>query len=524
LELITEARRLTHEGGLAPLDRELQVLAGRLLGAARRLVVIGEESRGKTVLINRLIGAALLDSSPTAEVTMIAQSPPSSPENLRHVQVRNPLIDGLFDEVIDTPGIGGEYDAGSVVRPLAMTASALILVVAGTSALSLSERAILEEISADQVDDSLVIAVSMLDRVDPLERSAVIESVTRKAKRIASHVEVVDAADLDELRRVLARGASRESERRAEWDTQTAIMLRRLVDGIVAVATGRLEQERVAELADSSANEVAEARRRRQALEWEAIAIEIETRKQSIRKRLAESLKSSSAKTQDRLEADLRASPNPQQWWQDSMRRLLQYELESTSRRLERRLAETLDQDLTWLSDEVDHMVDVRPLILRPDAFGIDTAREYYPLPGTPNVARLKQGTLAAAVAVFAANVAMQGATVAVFPPAALAGATYVAGTVITKGGLRRAQNLETEAMKAGVSECFERLEGQVMQAVESAYTHLAGLAAQLQDDWRSSYRPPTTSESHQGGWHGILERANVLARELPTSRQRGTQ
>jgi GTP-binding protein EngB required for normal cell division len=189
-------RPLAERHGAASALAELDAAAERLRGATFRLAVLGEFKRGKSTLINALLGAPVLPmgvvpltaivtevrhgAEPGAEIEFLdrtartiapAELPayvtePGNPRNEKRVRravVRHPAP--LLDEgvvIYDTPGVGSVLRHNSeMTYAFLAEADAVVLVLAADQPASADERELLGALAA--VTDRILCAVNRVD-------------------------------------------------------------------------------------------------------------------------------------------------------------------------------------------------------------------------------------------------------------------------------------------------------------------------------------------------------------------------
>ncbi len=198
------------------------------------LMVLGDFKRGKSTLINALIGEQLLTSDVTPETVTInpvswgsshdfeavlndggtvslernelkseqlARILPGLPAPVDHLRLRSPTrwLEGL--KIVDTPGLSdlmGRFDAQ--VQAFLPKADAIIYVVSALSPLSESERAFLQGHIRPQGYPKLMFVVNMLDALPSRDDEVrVLGSVRTKIHLDFPGATVMGVSALDEL-------------------------------------------------------------------------------------------------------------------------------------------------------------------------------------------------------------------------------------------------------------------------------------------------------------------------------------
>jgi len=181
---------------------DLEAADRRLSEAAFKLVVLGEYKRGKTTLINALLGTPVLPmavvpltsivtevqhgATPEARVEFLSGesrpvpfeelpayvTEPENPQNRKGVRraiVRHParlLSEGVT--IVDTPGIGSVFEHNSEVTYQFLEESdAVVIVLAADQPLSAEERRLLRALN--EVTERILFAVNRVDVLTPDE-------------------------------------------------------------------------------------------------------------------------------------------------------------------------------------------------------------------------------------------------------------------------------------------------------------------------------------------------------------------
>ncbi|MDL5158943.1 dynamin family protein [Actinomycetospora termitidis] len=262
LALVADVRAAAAEDGenglVENLDRELaHVRAG-----AARIVVVGEKKRGKSSLINAVIGRpgllpvdadvatsvhVVLRHGPVPGAVVVDEQSPGGREvglselsryvgaeqqGVSEVSVTLPEVpDGL--ELVDTPGVGGLV-AGHAELTLATLerADALLFVLDGQSEITASELTFLER--ASERIATVLIAVTKIDRF--VEWRTI---VTRDLARVAEHAPRYSSAAWFPVSAKLSDAAARAAADRPDVATR-----RREASGMDPLVT-RLRQAAV---------------------------------------------------------------------------------------------------------------------------------------------------------------------------------------------------------------------------------------------------------------------------------------
>ena len=281
LEVLAQLARKAQSGEVA---RQAQELAQRVAEGRFYLACVGQMKRGKSTLVNALVGEALLPTGVvpiTSAVTVLRQGPAtavrvwfedgrslevapaelaryvteaSNPDNekgVRAVEVFHPsplLAGGLC--LVDTPGLGSIFRGNAAVtRGFVPHLDAALLVTGADPPLSEEEVALAEEVAREVAH--LVVVLNKADRVPDADRAEAArfasDVLSRRLGRAVGAVLAVSAAER------LERGAPTR-----DWDA-----LLRAVEGIASgplALVQRAEARGVERLAQALLRELGERR------------------------------------------------------------------------------------------------------------------------------------------------------------------------------------------------------------------------------------------------------------------------
>ncbi|MDP2345588.1 MAG: dynamin family protein [Deltaproteobacteria bacterium] len=269
--------------GYADLAKTADEVLSRLDFEKVHLVVLGEFNRGKSTLVNALIGEAFLpmDIVPTtAVIWAVEQGPTKSavavrvdgreqavpldqlqrlnadgdlpPEGLRYMRVVIPKVaTGSDVVVIDTPGVNDiNEQRAEVTYGFLANADAAIFVMDASSPVTKSEAQFLKGQVLDASLDRIVFVLNKTDRLDEGELEDAVASAEERLRELLGkdvHVVAFDAA------RVLEAVSKGQSEAAAFWGWD-----RLQAEVNTTLATARATEQRVAR-AESRAMSIAKS-------------------------------------------------------------------------------------------------------------------------------------------------------------------------------------------------------------------------------------------------------------------------
>ncbi|WP_328881854.1 dynamin family protein [Streptomyces sp. NBC_00299] len=400
---LREAQTLAADYRLDRIGEDLEALAD---GRGRRLfrvAVVGEFNRGKSTLVNRLLGRNLLPtgSLPVTRVPVVVRAAedevltirwPDGRRELRRLDadgawdgltgavpeegsgttnggapepsvtltVADDWLDGLDAELVDTPGVNFGNDGQlEQVREVAAGCDAVLFVVSALSPLGITERGLLEEEVLRRHIPFVAVVVTMLDLVDAGDRAEALEDLGRRLSGLAN-LTVLPApepgagqAEVAALH-ALAEGFARRDGRAVWRDRRIAAQVADHCDAMTAIASRTMAMDRL------SAEEAEEAAKKAQAAledeerRWEQLRIDLTARQLALTTRLREYVQGKRDGLIERLRWELDRTGDPCGWWERDLPFRLRHELSVLAKESERAvLLPTLTADSGWLDAEV---------------------------------------------------------------------------------------------------------------------------------------------------------------------------
>ncbi|MEU6591605.1 dynamin family protein [Streptomyces sp. NPDC046881] len=399
---LREARELAARHGLDRIGADLEALSDGRGRRLFRIAVLGEFNRGKSTLVNRLLGRNLLPtgSLPVTRVPVVVRAAKDEvltvrwPNGRREVRrldadgvwdgltgavpdegsgttvsaaepsvtltVADDWLDGLDAELVDTPGVNfGNDEQLEQVRRIAAGCDAVLFVVSALSPLGMTERDLLEEEVLRRHVPFVAVVVTMLDLLDAEDRSETLEDLGRRLSGL-SDVSVLPApapgagaAEVAALHELAAGFARRDG--RALWrDRRIAAQVADHCDAMTALASRAMAADRLC------AEEAAEEAKRAQAAledeerQWEQLDIDLTARQLTLVTRLREYVQGKRDGLIERLRWELDRASDPRGWWERDLPFRLRHELSVLAKESERTvLLPALTADSGWLDAEV---------------------------------------------------------------------------------------------------------------------------------------------------------------------------
>jgi len=400
-ELLARTGSLIEESDLHTLRGECRRIYNRMKAPHFSVVFAGEFSRGKSTLINELLGDDILpvgDIPTTSIVTKIvhgnerrlriigtdghreafslheegwdsiAQSAEEqSGTSISVVTLDSQWLKDTGVQVVDTPGAGDLVSERAVlVTDTIASADATLVAIAATMPLSLTERSFIEQNVLSKEIPRVAVVITRLDEVNENQRGSVITHICDAVRRFAPKNQIWCKHDdiPDETRRQLdVVGRKAMLERLGKWalDSKHVEAVARQVSSqlyqLVSDVRSALAKQ-LAEIQNYSAQQHEKKREDIQKLSrnqtiWEDLRIQFEKREMTAARWLENALRSEQGKITEALSFEFAKSPNPKGWVEKELPYHLRREMNSLSRCLEGDLQEKIAADAAWLEKTV---------------------------------------------------------------------------------------------------------------------------------------------------------------------------
>lgn len=397
------AAKFLAENGLLPLAREV----GNIEKAATRdhftVAVVGEFSRGKSAMINRLFGRQFLPEGnlpTTATMVRIRYSqtdrlvpvgPHGKPQQPRPLDEAswNGLTAGgseetaydgfvavgladkwLLDnnvEIVDTPG-AGDLDKGRMrqIGDMLMRCDGAVIAVKADQLLSESERLFIQQRVVGRQTPFVMLVINKLDTVRLEERNAVVDYCLQKLKNwnidvpvfIGNDVELPDdkyrrIAGIDKVRAEIERW-SRDGRRQnltEQWAAarlaEILAMARQSFADQLAIIGKDEEQRRMA--IDEKQTAL-----KRMALEWGNLEIALMQRSNECYSQFCDKVGECANDIVERLQYEAGHAANLQKWWKEDYPYRLKKELANLAVVLNNVVVQRARQDAVWYNAALD--------------------------------------------------------------------------------------------------------------------------------------------------------------------------
>ena len=399
--LMTRVRDLIEESQQEALLDAWRQLYARMSRTGFSVAVAGEFNRGKSTLINRILGEDLLPTGDLPTTAMVArvlyglertlwhilpgpkrerkelateswkeltaQSDGADPKGVVQIEVPHPWLKQTGIQFVDTPGAG---DLTGQRAALAIDAiahcDATLVVVSATMPLSLTERSFVDQHVLSRKMPRVAVVLTRLDQVDEPDRAELVRFVSQKLKSWAPQVELWCIHGPDVLPRdatLVAAGRAEVTQRLTAWaadpdhvwlrELQVLSQLKGFAEVLRSATATRLaaldasEEER-----RKACQEAVEALARRK-LDWEELRQALETRGHDTEQWTENAVRNAKASVTETLTYEVEHAANPKEWWERDMPYRLRRELLILARSLNDALRQRIAQDATWLYGQV---------------------------------------------------------------------------------------------------------------------------------------------------------------------------
>ncbi|MDI2127451.1 dynamin family protein [Yinghuangia seranimata] len=396
---IAEAQELADRFGLSQVSTEIDRLRTRMRRPGFRIAVIGEFGRGKSSLVNRLLGAKVVPEGRHTRVPVVVAPGPEARLELQfadgrseprpalasswdaveaaaaatgddalvgvRVLVEDPELARLDVEIVDTPGVNaglaGDTDddkAQDLVRRTVAASDAVFMVVSASAPLGISETSFLEEEVIARHVPRITVVVSKLDTVDEDEREDIVDYLGGRVRRISPVLEVLagphreDSAPIAAVRARLEEYAQ-SGGRRAMRARQTAGQLLALLEEMGELARGGVADSALSEEDKRRAAEEAEVQIDNMTAEWGKVRVELQKRRSTTAEKFREHLATSQEELMGVLSYEMERTPDPKTWWERDLPFRLRRELTGMAKKYEGQLHSSVQADLQWLDAQM---------------------------------------------------------------------------------------------------------------------------------------------------------------------------
>jgi hypothetical protein len=476
-----------------------------------RVAVVGEFNRGKSSIVNQLLGVTVMPVGPLALTEgLVSARGSSSPcieiERADGQRSRLPLSldswsavgqgdqvtawvdsawlrDGSI-ELVDTAGTNTTAaDARGPARRAVRRADATLMCVSAIQPLAETERQFLAGEVLRRRIPHVVVALTMADRIGEVATREVVGKLHADLEAFGGPRLVVspgvDTAAAAQLRQILTEMAARPGRALSRSPVLATVLLDAAEMCAAAAETGQALREQ------DAAEQARVLGTLRQDLpgtsaQWDTLLAEFEVRGRELLSSLLQALSQECDDLVNRYLSELRITQDPLTWWNEVLDSRAGADLRNQAAQCTARLRGGVEQDVAWLEREAAERFGFRATARRMPVAAQQTAFTHPRVPLTDTAATRRRTRLAGGA----------GALLA----AAVAAATGVVGTVVFSAGGGLAGNVAGQRIlrrinEQNVSEARPLLTAAMNDSVEQLADNLSALMPVLYQDLGESFR-----------------------------------
>lgn len=542
---------------------QLQIITERLLFPGFRLAVVGEFSRGKSTLLNRLLEREVLPTAAlptTATLTTITSGTQdsmvvsfgSSPEVSRaleasswkdlvitnssgeeqevlakvQVTIVHPWLEALDAELIDTPGIGElNTTRAAIVFDLLSQCDATVLVVSATLPFSMTETAFLEQEVIGKHIPRIVVIVSKLDTIQYKQREEVMVVTKERIADVSAGIPVLPSYPVDEdtsetevIEAVrsqitaMVRDGNHRAWRSQQVARQLIDLLTQLIDiGSAAIATAKMS---VSEY--EQALKKAKATIRIAELQWEQIRLELDRRRIQHAQTLNDNLLGSKSQLIGTLNQELRQTSNPKTWWEHELPLRLKQELFNLGQQAGKLLLERIASDFEWLGTEVSHTFSTQMTNQPSQKQEMLEINSYLPQLEIYPIERYRWLTRIGGGAAIIGSYLTGGVAVVAIAAASL-GAAILSEQFLSDKLEEQHQQVQKK-LELSIDKAFNEYYERVFEQLRQLYQQIAEDTQHQQVTWQSAKTAAievSHPESDEQPWQQMIDKSEALKQEI---------
>lgn len=550
---------------VAEIVSQLQIITERLRFPGFRLAVVGEFSRGKSTLLNRLLERELLPTgalpttatlttiTPGTEDSMVV-SFDSSPEVRREIDaaswndlividsdgkeqevlakvrltVVHPWLEALDAELIDTPGIGElNTTRAAVVFDLLSQCDATILLVSATLPFSMTEAAFLEQEVIGKHIPRILVIVSKLDTIQQEQREEVIAVTRERIARISADIPVLSSYPVDkntndteaiEAVRSQITTMVKDGNHKAWRSQQVARQLIDILTQLIDIASVAIASAKMSAAEREHTLTKAKAAMRTAELQWEQIRLDLDGRRIQHGQKFKENIFSIKSTLIESLKQELSQTDNPKLWWESELPSRLRRELFSLSQKTEEHLFEIIANDFEWLTAEVSRTFSSQLTQL------LNQKQEALEI--RPNLPQLEMSPIQRY-----RWLTRLGSSIAVIGSSLTGGAALLALAVSLGAGIFSEQFLTSkleeqrqkmyQELELSIDKAFNEYCDQIFDRLRKIYQQIAENTQRQQVIWQSAKMAAievSHSQSDEQPWQQMIDKAEALKKQILTA------
>jgi len=400
-DLIEKTDELCRRHNQAELSNEVNLIKKYLQSVKFTVTVVGEFSRGKSTLINNLLGEEVMPIGNLPTTAMLTKITYNDTPMMVHINEKGkkrqlPLsaeswedltanIDGndakgviytgipnkwLLDydiEYIDTPGAGDLQDKRvEYVNQAIMTSDCVIITISAANALSLTEKIFLEERILSRQIPRVMLVMTKLDLISQEERENVLRYVKNKIKEWNIEVPIfITLKDASLHMEGIGEGISAIKSQLEAWVDDAEHLKRKnntaytAIDEILSVLKLNMETKlSLQSLEKDKRNDAAKKQKdniKNNEIHWEDLQTQMLMRCNNNFEWMNRLITEKQEAIIERIKYELDHTGNPKEWWQKDYPYRLKMEMIALGASLENGLQQLYSKDVAWLNNILDH-------------------------------------------------------------------------------------------------------------------------------------------------------------------------
>ncbi len=534
-ELIEAADQLCRQQKQSGLSSEVDLIKRYVQSMKFTVTVVGEFSRGKSTLINKLIGDEIMPVGNLPTTAMLTKITYNDTPMLVHINekgrktqltlapeswdgltadlygndAKGVVYAGLPDqwlltndmEFIDTPGAGDLQDKRmEYVDQAIMTSDCAIITISAVNGISLTEKMFLEERIMTRQIPRIMLAVTKLDLVQKEERTAVLHYIKNKLKEWNLEVPIyITLEDMEGLPEGIGAGIGAMKGRLEFWAKDAGHLIRKnrtayaALDEIVTLLQHNTETKlSIYDMEESKRKDAAAKQKeliRNNELRWEDLQTQMLMRCNNNFEWMHQVITEKQEAVIERIRYELDRTMNPKEWWEKDYPYRLKMEMVALGAGLENGLQQLYTKDLAWLNNILEN--DYKTNILQEkEAMADKDLFKKWNTPEDIELTDIKKGRLISRIGT---GVASAGGYLlfGAFGLSPLGAIVGVSGGIISEVFLNR--NVETQKRKLAdmvrtqVPKVIDQAVREVEQKLRKAYDSIIAQAKQKEAAWIDS-------------------------------------
>lgn len=405
-EILEESKLLIDELDEKFLLKEWFRLNSRINSTQFSLGVVGEFSRGKSTIVNKLLGDNIvpIGTLPTTAILtkiVYGRNPKIylNKENEQaivfpleenswkkilkdykneklntfvEVILNNDWIKETGISIIDTPGAGdiSERKAEKTLDTIASCDCALIAINA-TMPISLTEKLFIHQHIISKKVPRIGIVITNLDRISKEEKLEVVEYIKNQVKMIEENINICTSEvienikdkkvimGIDHIKNIINNWATSEGAT-GERNIQIAFNVIELLNKIRKVV---LTKKKAIDLSNHEKNialKTAKNEMKQKELDWEDLKLQMKNKGLLCSELIKRKLLMSEDEIIRQLEYEFNKATNPKIWWQEDLQFRLRELITSVALTIKESIEENLSKDILWLDNKVEKQFETK--------------------------------------------------------------------------------------------------------------------------------------------------------------------